>query len=151
MFIVFTLAFLGIGAGVYWWIQRSGHTNIAEKTGLENPANPSTQKVSNPMQKYIEVTGIRIMSEKKNPMVRFLVVNHSSAEVPGLAATVTLVASTARSDEDPVGSFAFKVDNLPASGSQELTEPLKTKLKPYELPDWQNAVATLQITSPAGQ
>ena len=151
MFLGFTLAFLGIGAAVYWWIQRSGHTNIAEKTGLENPTNPSQQKVTNPMLKYIEVTGIRIVTENKKPSVRFLVVNHSSAEVPGITANVTLVASTARSDEDPVGTFAFKVDSLPASGSQELTEPLKTKLKAYELPDWQNAVATVQITSPSAQ
>jgi len=151
MFIGFTLAFLGIGAAVYWWVQRSGHTNIAEKTGLENPANPSKEKVSNPMQKYIEVTGIRIVTENKKPAVKFLVVNHSSAEVPGITANVTLVASTARSDEDPVGTFSFKVNSLPPSGYQELTEPLKTKLKAYELPDWQNSVATLQITSPSGQ
>jgi hypothetical protein len=26
--------------------------------------------------------------------------------------------------------------------------PLATKLKPYELPDWQNASAEVQITSP---
>ncbi|MDE3199067.1 MAG: hypothetical protein KGN84_22145 [Acidobacteriota bacterium] len=152
MFVVFTLVFLGIGAGVYWWIQRSGHTSAtAEKTGLENPANPSQEKVTNPMQKYIEVTGIRILTENKKTVVRFLVVNHSTADVPDLAATVTLEASTARSDEDAVGTFSFKADNIPASGSKEFTEALNTKLKPYELPDWQNAVASLQITSPAAQ
>ena len=35
--------------------------------------------------------------------------------------------------------------------SHELTQPLKTKLKIYELPDWQNATADVQITSPAAQ
>jgi hypothetical protein len=29
-----------------------------------------------------------------------------------------------------------------------MTALLKTKLKPYEMPDWQNATAEVQITSP---
>jgi hypothetical protein len=152
MFVAFTLAFIGIGAGVYYWIQRSGgHTNVAEKAGLENPANPSQQKVTNPLQKYVEVVGIRMITENKKPVARFLVVNHSNAEIPDLAANVTLWASTSRSDEDAVGSFSFKLNDLPASGSKELTEPLKTTKKPYELPDWQNATAEIQITSPQPQ
>ena len=42
----------------------------------------------------------------------------------------------------------LKVSGLGANSSKELTEPLKTKLKLYELPDWQNATAEIQITSP---
>ncbi|HVW84033.1 MAG TPA: hypothetical protein VHB50_05115 [Bryobacteraceae bacterium] len=148
MGIAFALAFIGIFAAVYFGIQRFGRTNPVEKAGLENPANPSQQKVTNPLQKYVEVGGIRLLTENKKPVAKFVVVNHSSAEIPDLAANVTLWASTSRSEEDSVGSFSFKLRNLSASGSQELTEPLKTKLKPYELPDWQNATAEVQITSP---
>jgi hypothetical protein len=151
MGIAFALAFIGIGAAVIWGVQRFGHTNTAEKAGLENPANPSQQKVSNPLQKYVEVAGIRILSENKKPVVKFFVVNHSSAEIPDLEANVTLWASTSRSEEDSVGSFSFKLNNLGPGESHELTEPLKTKLKMYELPDWQNATADVQITSPPAQ
>jgi hypothetical protein len=149
MFVLFTMAFLGIGGGVYYWIQRSGHTNVVEKAGLENPANPSQQKVTNPLQKYVEVVGIRMTTENKKPVVKFIVVNHSNTEIPDLQANVTLWASTSRSEEDSVGSFSFKLKDLAASSSQEMTETLKTKLKPYELPDWQNATPEVQITSPA--
>jgi hypothetical protein len=148
MGVAFTLAFLGILAGVYFFLQRSGRTSTAEKAGLENPANPSQQKVSNPLQKYVEVVGIRLVTENKKPVAKFVVVNHSSAEITDLAANVTLWASTSRSEEDSVGSFAFKVSTLGANGSKELTAPLKTKLKLYELPDWQNATAEIRITSP---
>jgi hypothetical protein len=151
IFVASTLAFLGIGAGGYYWIQRSGHTNVVEKAGLENPANPSQQKVTNPLEKYVEVVGIRMMTENKKPVAKFVVVNHSNTEIPDLQANVTLWASTSRSEEDSVGSFSFKLKDLPASGSQEMTQPLKTKLKSYELPDWQNARADIQITSPAAQ
>ena len=111
-------------------------------------ANPSRQKVSNPLQKYVEVVGIRMVTQDKKPAARFVVVNHSNAEITGLTANVTLWASTSRSEEDSVGSFSYNLNSLGANAAKELTEPLKTKLKAYELPDWQNATAEIQITSP---
>ena len=145
----FTAAFLLVGAGLYFGIQRYGHTNAQEKAGLENPANPSQQKVSNPLQKYVEVVGIRMVTQDKKPAARFVVVNHSTAEIANLAANVTLWASTSRSEEDSVGSFSFNLGSLGPNAGKELTEPLKTRLKAYELPDWQNVTAEIQITSPA--
>jgi hypothetical protein len=144
----FFAAFLVLGTGLYFGIQRFGRTNVQEKVGLENPSNPSQQKVSNPLQKYVEVVGIRMISDNKKPAARFIVVNHSSSEIAGLEANVTLWASTSRSEEDSVGSFSFKLPSLGANAAKEMTEPLKTKLKQYELPDWQNATAEIQITSP---
>lgn len=139
-----------VGGAAYYFIQRSG-TNTAEKAGLENPANPSRQKVSNPLQKYVEVVGLRLLAQDKRPVAKFVVVNHSGAEISDLAANVTLWASTSRSEEDSIGSFSFKLANLGPNDSKDLTEPLKTKLKMYELPDWQNTTAEIQITSPSGQ
>ncbi len=142
------LAFLIVIGGIYWAVQHFGSSTPAEKAGLENPANASKQKVSNPLQKYVEVVGIRMLTEKQKPVAKFVVVNHSGADISNLQANVTLWASTSRSEEDSVGSFSFDIDNLGANESKELTEPLKTKLKMYELPDWQNATAEIQITSP---
>jgi hypothetical protein len=148
MVLGFAAAFLLLGGGVYYAVQHFGNSNPAEKAGVENPSNASKQKVSNPLQKYVEVVGIRLMSEKSKPVAKFVIVNHSGAEIDGLDASVTLWASTSRSEEDSVGSFNFKLASLGANDSKELTEPLKTKLKMYELPDWQNATAEIQITSP---
>jgi hypothetical protein len=139
---------LALGAVFYLGVQHFGHSNPAEKAGVENPANPSRQKVSNPLQKYVEVVGLRMMNEKGKPVAKFVVVNHSGTEIADLAASVTLWASTSRSEEDSVGTFTFALPSLGAYDSKELTEPLKTKLKMYELPDWQNATAEIQITSP---
>jgi hypothetical protein len=77
------------------------------------------------------------------------VVNHSAAPISDLVATVNLLAGTSRSDEDQIGSFNLNADVIPANGSKDMSAPLKTKLKPYEMPDWQNATAEVQITSPA--
>jgi hypothetical protein len=140
---------LVVGGGIYFAMQRFGSSNPAEKAGLENPSNASRQKVSNPLQKYVEVVGLRLISENKKPVAKFVVVNHSSTEIDDLSANVTLWASTSRSEEDSVGSFTFKVPVLLPNDSKDLTEALKTKLKIYELPDWQNTTAEIQITSPA--
>ena len=146
----FGVAFILLFAGLYYGIQHygGGRTAPAEKGGLENPANPSKQNVSNPLQKYVEVVGIRLVTEKQKPVAKFIVVNHSGSEIPNLEANVTLWASTSRSEEDSIGSFSLKVAGLEANGSQEMSAPLKTKLKPYEMPDWQNATAEVQVTSP---
>ena len=146
----FAAAFMVIFALVYFAVQHFGGS-AAEKAGVENPANASRQKVSNPLQKSVEVGGLRMMTENKAPVVKFVVVNHSSAEIADLAATVTLWASTSRSEEDSIGSFKFAIPSIGPNESKDMTAALKTKLKMYELPDWQNATAEIQITSPASQ
>jgi hypothetical protein len=147
--VAFALAILGIGAAVYFGVQRFGSSTPADRPGLENPANASRQKVSNPLQKYVEVVGLRMMTDKdRKPIAKFIVVNHSAAEITGLAASVTLWASTSRSEEDSIGSFNFRIPSLGPNDAKEVTSPLRTKLKMYELPDWQNATAEVQITSP---
>ncbi|HEX4274679.1 MAG TPA: hypothetical protein VHZ74_04960 [Bryobacteraceae bacterium] len=149
MTVGFAIALLLVGGGIYFAMQRYGGSNPAEKAGVENPSNASRQKVTNPLQKYIEVVGLRMFNENKKPVAKFVVVNHSSTEIDDLVVDVTLWASTSKSEEDPVGTFSFKLPSIGANASKDMTEPLKTKFKMYELPDWQNTTAEIQITSPA--
>ena len=87
----FAAAFIGVGLIVVFGVMHFGSsTNKAEKAGLVNPASPSEQKVTNPMQKYVEVVGIRMVSENKKPVAKFVVVNHSNSEIAELQANVTL-------------------------------------------------------------
>jgi len=60
---------------------------------------------------------------------------------------VTIWGRTQRSEEDAVGTFSFKT-NVAPQASEEVSAPLTTKLKMYELPDWQNVTTDLQITAP---
>ncbi len=144
---LFTFAFLGLGAAVFYGYQRFQKGGAAGFTGGETPANPKP-KAASPLQKYIEVVGIRLTQDaKKRPEARFVVVNHANTEFSDLNANVTLWASTSRSEEDSVGTFTFKLANIGPNEAKEVTTPLKTKLKIYEMPDWQNATAEVQITS----
>ncbi len=147
--ILFFFAIVGVGAAIYYGIDYFRNRKAFPSAGVDPAANVARTKVTSPLQKYVEVVGIRLMQDsKKKPAARFLVVNHSPNSLDDLAATVTLWASTNRSEEDSVGSFNFKVGSLAPFESKEITAPLNTKMKFYELPDWQNATPEIEITSP---
>jgi hypothetical protein len=146
--LLFAGVFLLVGFGIYYGYQRFSKGG-AGFSGGEPTAASTKPKATNPIQKYIEVVGIRLTTDaKKKPIAKFIVVNHASTEMVNLGANVTLWASTSRSEEDSVGSFTFNVPNIGPYESKEVSAPFKTKLKIYELPDWQNATAEVQITSP---
>jgi hypothetical protein len=135
MAILFALAFIGLGAAIFFGYQYFGKGPRAERAGVTEPAATARTKPSNPLQKYVEVVGIRLVQDARHrPQARFVVVNHSSAELNDLTANVTLWASTSRSEEDSVGTFSFKLSSLGGNESKEMTSPLNTKLKVYELP-----------------
>ena len=85
---------------------------------------------------------------KKQVEARFLVVNHSEGELVDMAGTVEIRGRTAKETEEPVGSFTFKVASVGPNESKELTAKVDTKLKVYELPDWQNVDARVKVTAP---
>ena len=149
MALLFALGFIVLIGGIFFGYQYFGKGPRAERAGVTEPAAAARTKTSNPVQKYIEVVGIRLVQDAKHrPEAKFIVVNHSGAELNDLNANVTIWASTSRSDEDSVGTFSFKLGSIAANESTELTAPFNTKLKIYELPDWQNATADVRLVNP---
>jgi hypothetical protein len=147
--ILFSLAFIGLGAGVYWLVQYFGGGSQAAASAPVETVPVRGQAKQHPLQKYVEVTGIRfVQAAKKDTEARFLVVNHSGADIADLAGTVNIWGRTAKSEEEAAGNFSFKVPTLGPYESKEVTAPVITKLKVYELPDWQNVSTEVQITSP---
>ncbi len=154
MTILFAAGFVGVGFCVYWAVGSSRKSSSAAQSAPSANAAGSTAKnagVAHPLQKYIEITGVRFREDPKKKGaidVTFVVVNHSPADVDGLAGNVTLWSSTHRSDEDAQGSFTFMTD-LKGYASKELTAPLTTTKPAVELADWQYLSPDLQITAPA--
>jgi hypothetical protein len=142
---------IAAGALGFYLLQRSRTTSTAAAsapTQLEKPGTPAPA-AKHRYAKYLDVTGIRVTEDgRRNLKVTFLVVNHSPAELAGIAANVSLRRSTSSPDEEPLTSFAFKLPALGPYESKEITVPAKTKLRAYELPDWQFLRADLEITSP---
>ena len=143
--VAFGLAVAGVFAALYMYLDRQ---SSAPATAPAQTASAAPAAV-NPLQKYVEVTGFRLVTENKQQMIRFVVINHSGAEMADVNGKVTLVAGPSRTESVPVGTFRFAAKSLGAHGSAELRAPFDTKMKAYELPDWQTTMATVEITSPA--
>ena len=155
MSIVFALAFGGVVLGAYYAVEyfKKERSAAAHSAGMEPERTPAasstTDARNNPLTKQIEVVGLRLTQNKaKKTEVRYLVVNHSGADIQDLAANVNLQARTSKKDEEAVGTFSFKIPSLGPYESKEMSSVVNTKLKVYELPDWQNLDVRLQITSP---
>ncbi len=115
---------------------------------MESPAAKPGAK-TNPVQKFIEVSGVRFVQDakKKGTVVKFIITNHSESDISNLAGNVTIWGRTKKSEEDAQGTFTFSTSMGPYE-SKEMTAPVNTKLKIYELPDWQNITTDVQITAP---
>jgi hypothetical protein len=152
MTILFAMAIAGVVFGILWAVSSnrgSAGNGPAPIASVESPAAKPGAK-TNPLQKYIEVSGVRFVEDaKKKTMAKFVLINHSPADINGLAGNVTIWGRTQKSEEDAQGTFSFST-NLAPMESKEMSVPLNTKRKIYELGDWQNLTTDVQITAPAG-
>ena len=150
--ILFIFAFVGIGAGVFWavgYFRTRGQAARPSATVESPAAKPGAP--ANPLQKYIEVSAVRfVLDPKKKDIIlaKFILTNHSEADITGLAGNVTVWGRTQKSEEDAQGTLSFTT-NVGPYEAKEVTVPFNTKLKIYELPDWQNITTDVQITAPA--
>jgi hypothetical protein len=61
---------------------------------------------------------------------------------------VNLRANTGKPGEPPLVSFTTKVPSLGPEDLKQATVEVPTKMRAYELPDWQFLKADFQITEP---
>ena len=81
--------------------------------------------------------------------VRFVAVNHSEADLGDLELAIRLRTTAAKPDDPPVAEFQAKVPSLGPLEIRDISTKVTTKLRIYELPDWQFMRAEFDITSPA--
>jgi len=133
-----------LGGGAYYFLAASKRT--------ANPAapppgttEPTAATAGNRLARFIEATGFRITEDERKRMnVRFLLVNHSPADIGDLAGKVYLKTTEGK----PIADFDFKTTRLGPYESIEFTVVVSTTLRAYEVPDWQFLKADLEITSP---
>jgi hypothetical protein len=120
------------------------------KTGpATSTQTPRVAASSNPVAKYIELSGLRITEKGPGKLIVHLaVINHSEADVGNIAMIVNLRPTTAKPDDAPLASFNARVNNLGPEDLKEVSVEVPTKLRVYELPDWQFIRAEFQITEP---
>ncbi len=136
--VMFGLVFIVILLGFIVWRQsrQTAPAAAPSQDALIAAAEtvPTTQ--SNPELRDLELVGFRLTEDdKQKPFVQFVVVNHSGADLGQLSLKGDL-QGIAGGGRQTVGTFEFTTP-LNAYESKEVKVPLKTKLRVYELPDWQ--------------
>ncbi|HLJ17393.1 MAG TPA: hypothetical protein VKV15_23050 [Bryobacteraceae bacterium] len=111
---------------------------------------PSAVSVQHhPLGKYLELAGFRIDEQGVGKLkIRFAVINHSDGDITDLGLKVTLKSITAKPGEPPICTFEVKVPDIGPEEMKEVTGTAATKLRVYELPDWQYMRSDFEIASP---
>lgn len=137
------IVIVGLTALVLLRSDRSKEAAPVAAAPLQN-APAASGAPSDPVLQQVELTGFRILEDaKQRPELRFIVVNHSGADLGEVKAKANLHAMTNQAGEAPVATFTFAVKLGPYE-SKELKVALATKLRAYELPDWQRLKANIQ-------
>jgi len=103
-----------------------------------------------PLAKYLELVGYRMAESGAGKLkITFGVVNHSDADIGDLGLHVKLVTSAAKPEDPPIAEFDAKVPSLGPQENKDVSVIVPTKLRIYELPDWQFLRDQFEITSPA--
>jgi len=124
--------------------QATGKQGTIEITG------PATTISKHPLAKYIELAGFRLVESKPGQLeVKFVAVNHSEADLGDLGLTIRVRTTAAKPEDPPVAEFMAKVPALGPLEIHDVSAKVSTKLRIYELPDWQFMRAEFDITSPA--
>ena len=119
-----------------------------KKTGPIEPTSAIPTK-KHPLTKYVELVGFRLSEAGGGKLkVKFAVVNHSEADIGDLGVKVRLTTSSAKPDDPPIAVFDVKVPALGPEEIQDVSATVPSKLRIYELPDWQFLRAEFEITSP---
>ena len=99
-----------------------------------------------PLLKYVEVTGIRLAVDAKGTSsIRYVIVNHSSAELSDVALNVTIRSLGSQPQKPPVCNFKVTVPVLGAYESKEFANSIDTAVHALDVPDWQSLRAEIAV------
>jgi hypothetical protein len=101
------------------------------------------------LAKHLELGGFRLAEPKPGTLrIKFNVVNHSQADLGDLEMTVSLVPAGAKPEDAPFCVVKVKVPSMGPEDSKAVEVTAPTKMRVYEMPDWQFIRAQFEITSP---
>jgi hypothetical protein len=113
------------------------------------PMHFTATNTNNSVAKYLELVGFRINERKAGELqIQFGIANHSEADIGDVKMIVNIGTTAAKPGDPPLMTFPASVAKLGPSELKDVTVDVPTKLRVYELPDWQFLKADFQITEP---
>lgn len=113
------------------------------------PAHFTASNPNNPVAKYLELVGLRIRERSPGHLViQFGIVNHSEADIGDVKMNVNLRTTAAKPGDPPLITFPATVSKLGPNDLKDVMVEVPTKMRVYELPDWQFLKADFEILEP---
>ncbi|MGD0620228.1 MAG: hypothetical protein ABSB67_21520 [Bryobacteraceae bacterium] len=127
-----------------WFLQTMTFRNPFASTPVEaSSPSDAAQSAFPTLSKYVEVTGVRVFADTTNSEIRYLVVNHSAAELPPFQLVVKL-----RPKHGPaVCSFSATVQGLGPNESREMRTTIRREVHSYDLPEWRDLRVDAHVTA----
>jgi hypothetical protein len=120
----------------------------APNTKAGPPISTSVVAAGHPLAKYLELVGFRLSEKGAGKVaIKFAVVNHSEADMGDLNLKIRLTTTASTKEEPPITEFEVKVPSLGPQELKDVAATGTTKLRVYELPDWQFIRADVEIVS----
>lgn len=148
MTIVSAFAFVGLFGGAFFAFQYYKKEKAAEPAvQMENAGEAGAAGAKrNPMEKLLSASGIRFVQDaKRKTEARFVVVNHSAAQLPELDARLILTSRMTTGGTETIDEVNVKIPSLGPFEAKDMKATMNTHLQAYELPDWQLMSARLEL------
>jgi hypothetical protein len=111
---------------------------------------PASTSSKNPVAKFIELAGFRLTEKGGSKLqIKFSAINHSDADLEELQVHVRLLTTASKPGDEPVAEFDAQIPALGPQEDHDVFAITTTKLRVYEMPDWQFLRAEFDITSPS--
>lgn len=111
---------------------------------LQAPSHPR----EHPFARYVEVTGLRVVSDPDGKSeVEYLVVNHSGARLLDLGLRLDVRSAAGADGSEPLFRVSARIPTLGPHEAKELHTPLDRRITSQELPDWQNLRTSASVMS----
>lgn len=99
--------------------------------------------------KYLELAGFRLRESAAGKLdVKFVAINHSDADLGDITVKIRIRTNQAAPGDAPVTEFEASIPKFGPQETREISAKAETKLRIYELPDWQFLRAEFDITAP---
>lgn len=145
------LVFAALGGALYGAYRLFGGSDAeSAKSKAASPAAIAGEEGAHPFRRHLEITGLRLFEDaRKNVVLRYVVVNHSPADMAGVELRILLTTTVADENAPALAEITAKAGDIPSRGSKEMESRIQTTLRAYELPDRQFLVARFSVTAPS--